>query len=259
MRPKRYLAQLGVATAVAAGLALALQGVVLAAVTYNAGSVGNDVSYPNCGALPTGSAFGIVGVTGGRAFSKNSCLEAEFTWASDLDSTPGPALYMNLNAPVGRTARNGLTGPKGNCTRRDKACIAYNYGYNAAAAAYAYAADTGASSTSWWLDVETSNSWSSNPSLNQDTISGAVDWFATELTSPTVVGFYSTPSQWASITGSPTWSPSGSAEFPIWQAGALSKSNAKAICASATAGFAGGSPELVQYVSNNFDYDYACS
>ena len=254
MRPKRYLTQLAVATAVAAGLALALQGVVLAAVTYSSGTVGNDISYPNCpNNFPTGSSFGIVGVTGGRAFTTNSCLRQEFAWASGLNggSNPGAALYMNLNAPVGPTARDGLTGPLGSCSHKDKACIAYNYGYNAASAAYKYAVKEGATSSSWWLDIETSNSWSPKPYLNKKTISGAVDFFSQKKLA---IGFYSTPSQWASITGSSIWHPSGS--YPIWQAGASSKKSAESICSGV--GFAGASPELVQYVSDNFDTDYAC-
>jgi hypothetical protein len=262
MRAKRYLTQVAVATTVAAGLALALQGVVLAAaVAYSPGSLGNDISYPNCGGpFPTGSDFGIVGVTGGRAFTQNICLSAEYGWATALKPTspltnPGAALYMNLNAPVGSTARYGLTGPYGKCSHKDKACIASNYGFNAASAAYNYAADEGAASSSWWLDIETSNSWSSNTSLNQDTISGAVHFFATNSV---VIGFYSTRSQWTSITGQHgSWSPNKTS-YPIWQAGASSESNAKTICASSTAGFAGTLPELVQYVYDNFDTDYAC-
>ncbi len=270
MRPKRYLTQLAVATAVAAGFVLALQGVVLAAVvSYSPGTTGNDISYPNCGAsFPAGSTFGIVGVTGGRAFSKNSCLGSEFTTASGIsDATALPALYMNLNAPVGPTARQGLTGPAGSCSRKDKACIAYNYGYNAAEAAHNYAQTASASSGSWWLDIETANSWSAQPSLNQDTISGAVYFFYSESLA---IGFYSTPSQWAAITGSSTWSPSypppssptststpTSTPYPVWEAGA-SQSNPEAICKGG--GFAGASPELVQYWSSttNLDTDYAC-
>ena len=38
---------------------------------------GADVSYPQCGgALPFGQAFGVVGVNGGRASSRNPCLGA---------------------------------------------------------------------------------------------------------------------------------------------------------------------------------------
>ena len=269
MRPKRYLTQLAVATTVAAGLALALQGVVLAAVNYSSGTTGNDISYPNCGGpFPTDS-FGIVGVTGGRAFTQNSCLSQEFAWASGLNggSNPGAALYMNLNAPVGSTAREGLTGPyntSGTCSHKDKACIAYNYGYNAAEAAYTYATDLSpaVTSSSWWLDIETSNSWSSNTSLNQYTISGAVAFFATfSSTNPIAIGLYSTPYQWTQITGQRgSWHPTVSpyTSYPIWQAGASSESNANTICGNSTAGFAGYRPELVQYVASSVDYDYAC-
>src|SRR5206468_11229313 len=98
---------------------------------------------------------GVVAVTGGRAFYHNSCLQSEFAAAAALG---GPTVYMNLNAAAGTTAYQGLSGPKGNCSKKDKACIAYNYGYNAAADAFVYARSQGASSSMWWLDIEIANS-----------------------------------------------------------------------------------------------------
>src|SRR6266567_5294694 len=105
---------------------------------YPGGTTGNDISYPQCGSnsYPQNS-FGIVGVTGGRAFTDNSCLSQEFAWASKL-STPA-SLYMNLNSPIGSTASKGMTGPYGTCKKSDKLCLAENYGYNAAQDAYTYA------------------------------------------------------------------------------------------------------------------------
>lgn len=46
---------------------------------YTGGMTGNDISYPQCStsSYPQNS-FGIVGVTGGRAFTDNSCLSKEF-------------------------------------------------------------------------------------------------------------------------------------------------------------------------------------
>jgi hypothetical protein len=139
---------------------------VLAAGIYSSGTYGNDISYSQCSATsyPTNS-FGIVGVTGGRAFTHNSCLSTEFSWASHLSSPA--SLYMNLNSPIGSTASNGNTGPYGTCAKNDKLCHAENYGYNAAQDAFTYAQQQGASASQWWLDIETGNSWSSSATLNK--------------------------------------------------------------------------------------------
>ncbi len=58
---------------------------------YQTGTVGYDVSYPNCGATASGT-FAIVGVNGGRPFSNNSCFQAEYAAAPQ---SPAPSLYMN--------------------------------------------------------------------------------------------------------------------------------------------------------------------
>jgi hypothetical protein len=156
-----------------AGLVLwfSVTATVFAATSYSPGTYGNDISYPQCGSssFPT-NTFGIVGVTGGRAFTTNSCFASEFDWVSHL--TTAASLYMNLNSPIGSTASNGNTGPYGTCAKSDTLCHAENYGYNAAQAAYTYAQQQGASSLQRWLDIETGNSWSSSTTLNQGTING---------------------------------------------------------------------------------------
>src|SRR5439155_12087207 len=109
---------------------------------YPAGSRATDVSWPQCGGTLRGvGALGIADATGGRAFTKNACLAQEYRWASAAGVAP--SLYMTLNAAIGSTAANGESGPAGTCGRKDKACQAYNYGWNAAQDAYAYAAGQG--------------------------------------------------------------------------------------------------------------------
>ncbi len=213
---------------------------------YPPGSTGYDISFRQCGSAypPTPFAFGIVGVTSGRAFDHNACLSDEFTWARQSS----PSLYMNLNAPIGTTSKYGLSGPKGNCTQKDKACIAYNYGWNAAKDAFDYAGSSGATSSDWWLDIETSNSWSANTSLNEQTIQGAVDF----LTGQTIaVGVYSTGSMWKTIAGS--YQP----KLPNWVPGAKSVTDAQGYCSTGYS-FGGGSVILVQYPNGSYDGDYAC-
>lgn len=242
VRGKLWLA-LGVSVVllVASGLGASASGSDI----YPSGTTGYDVSYPDCGStLPGSGAFGIVGATGGRAYTANTCFAAELSWAETAPAPP--SAYMNLNYAIGSTASNGNTGPAGTCGRKDKACIAYNYGYNAAA----YAASLVPSSvtiSTWWLDIETSNSWSTNTSLNVDVIQGAVDYWQTH---GATVGIYSTASQWQTIAGS--YAPG----LPNWVASATS-ATANSFC-SASHAFGGGTVWLVQYPSNGFDGDYAC-
>lgn len=234
--------------ALAAAVALGASGSAFAAGSYVSGTSGYDISWPQCGgAYPPGPyAFGIVGVTGGRAFYHNACLADEFHWATA--GSTAPSLYMNLNYAIGTTASNGLSGPKGDCSRRDKACQAYNYGYNAALDAATYGASVGATATTWWLDIETGNSWSRDKTLNAMVIQGAIDYLGTLGT----VGIYSTAYQWGVIAGS--FSPG----LPNWVAGAPSRDAAPAYCADTSKAFAGGQAWLVQYPNGSFDGDYAC-
>jgi hypothetical protein len=213
---------------------------------YTSNRTGNDISYPQCGtsALPQ-NAFGVIGVTDGRAFTSNACLSSEVAWASKLFGDP-PSLYMNINAPIGPTGVKGETGPYGNCVDGALACLAENYGYKAAQYAFNYAASQNISSSMWWLDVEWDNSWAYSTYLNRVTIDGAVHFFSTQgLT----VGIYSTSRMWRSITGGyinnlPSW-------FPI-------ASMPPSIYCSTSYSFTGGPVYLVQYSSGGLDTDYAC-
>jgi len=228
------------------------QAALAATNPFTQGTTGFDISYPNCGIsnLPPASngatyRFGIVGVTGGRAFSTNSCLAQEYALVAGSPLTL--SLYMNLNYPIGTTASKGNSGPAGNCTHSDKACQAYNYGYNAAQNAYGYASQNNAFASTWWLDVETVNSWSSKASLNVRVIQGAVDYL--QNVAHVQVGIYSTASMWNRITGSATLG------LPIWVAGAAELS--RTACQSAK-GFNGGPIWLIQHVNGSFDEDFAC-
>jgi hypothetical protein len=220
---------------------------VLAHGIYTGGTKGNDISWPQCGtsSFPQNS-FGIVGVTGGRAFTENPCLSQEFVWAHAL-STPA-SLYMNLNSPIGSTASKGMTGPYGNCKKNDKLCQAENYGYNAAQYAYTYAQQQGASSSQWWLDIEIANSWSSSATLNQGTINGAAKFFSDKSIK---LGVYSSQRMWNSITGG---YQNG---LPAWLA---TTATTPATYCSSTYSFTGGQMYLVQYSNSatSIDSDYAC-
>jgi hypothetical protein len=218
---------------------------------YPGGSTGSDVSFPQCGALPVSAgAFGIVGVTAGRAFSQNGCLADEFGWAKRSGTQAPPSLYMNLQYPIGTTASYAMNGPKGKCSQKDKECQAYNYGYNAAANAYAYAKSKVAESNRWWLDIETANSWSAKTALNALVIQGALEYFGS-LGVGITAGIYSTPRMWTTVAGN--FRPH-SVESWVAQA---TKATAESYCAT-SGPFGTGPVALVQYVSDGQDWDYAC-
>ena len=215
---------------------------------------GFDISYPQCGgAYPASPAFGIVGVNGGRVFSTNPCLASQVTWgggaATELyvnTGNPGPGLSQFW--PVGQTSPRTCSS-----TNTDTADCAYDYGWNAALAAYASLGlgAGAAAATTWWLDVETMNSWRSTASLNVAALQGQVDYLRS--VGITKLGFYSTTVQWGTITG-------GSqvfAAYPSWGAGAPNEKTAKSHCQS-TPGFTGGRLALVQYPYAGYDADLRC-
>ena len=245
MKTTRFFPRL-LAVALFAVAWIVLSSNALAYGVYPSHTTGNDVSYPQCSTSnDPQNAFGIVGVAGGRAFTYNPGLSQEFAWAQTLANPP--SLYMNLNAPIGLTASQGMTGPYGNCAKRDHLCQAENYGYNAAQNAFNYAASQSVSSPMWWLDVESANTWSSNTSLNQGTINGAAKFFSDH--GGMAVGIYSTPNMWSSITGGYI------NQLPVWLPGS---SLSPATYCSSNYSFTGGTVYLVQYPSNGFDADYAC-
>ena len=200
-------------------------------------------SCPYCPYPAQPYAFGIVGVTGGRATSQNTYLAQQFVWAKAATGAP-PALYMNLNAPIGRSATQARTSTPQSCKWGDKACQGYNYGWHVAQEAVAYASSQGASASLWWLDIETANSWL-QANVNVATINGATAGL--KAAGVSTVGIYSTPSMWTTITGGYT-----TGGWPAWQSGPTS-------CpAAGTLGFAGGPLWLVQHFANGSDVDIAC-
>lgn len=217
------------------------------------GAVGHDISWPQCGgAFPQGSAFGIVGVTGGRPYVGNPCLKAEHAWAR---ATPGgAAFYMNTSNPgPASTAVRWYEqkSPDPSCAPGKEAACAYNYGFNAAAHAVSYAqAQTGRSAgTGWWLDVETDNSWSATDlGANLASIRGSLDFL--RRVPGVVVGIYSTKYQWTKITGG------AQVAVPNWIAGARNLDDAKSRCSPAWSA-TGGPVVLNQFVAG-FDTNYVC-
>ena len=222
---------------------------------------GYDISWPQCDSpYPADPVFGVVGVNRGIVFSPNPCLASELTWAGGANAglyantgNPGPALSTHW--PTGQTSPRLCS-----AAAADTADCAYDYGYNAAADSYVDAISAfttlgltaSPAGSAWWLDVETSNSWRSDVSLNVAALSGAVD-FLGGVVHVASLGFYSTDYQWGVITGG----TSAFNAYPSWVAGAGDAAGASANCAGS--GFTGGGVELAQYQSGGFDADIRCS
>jgi hypothetical protein len=208
---------------------------------YRNGSIGVDVSWPNCSAQrPASAAFGIVGVTNGAAYSKNPCLAQEASWFGAL------SLYTNTDW-YDKSSHINPTSPKV-CASGDKNCLAYNYGYNAALDALSYASSQHVHSSIWWLDVETGNTWNTNTTQNQNSLQGEYD--ALLANGITTVGIYSTTAQWATISGS--WLN----HWPNWGATTVTTApQAATFCGGHQ--FTGGPTYLIQY-AGVLDQDYAC-
>ena len=227
---------------------------------------GNDISWPQCGkTLPKSQAFGIVGVNGGLANNTNPCLSTQLAWASQSKggtNQPLVALYVNTANPglagswwptsndyAGTTVNN----PYGPCDGSNSVACAYMYGY---AKAYDDATIRGISnpaSYTWWLDVETINSWEPNTAANAADLEGMTAYFQSIGAR---VGLYSTSYQWNKIVGTVA-ANSNLNNLQSWIPGARSASAAKANCNLAPL-TTGSTVTLTQYVSSNLDYDVSC-
>ena len=204
-------------------LALLVAGLATSAVAeaggpYYPGALGFDISFPQCGAVNQTGAFGIVGVTGGKSFTTNSCFAAEYDYVAQ--KTGLVSIYMNLNAPVGKTAKPNTSSPTP-CGAGDQECQAHNYGWNAAAYTFGITGPIGVpgsrNAETWWLDIEIANSWAGKSSINRATIDGARDYLLAH--GVTNVGVYSTPGMWSQITGG--WQDG---TLKVWYAGTSSTS-----------------------------------
>lgn len=214
-----------------------------ASAWYTSGSNGGDVGYPNCAAKVPTLDFGIVGVTGGLVYSHNSCVASESKKFSNLSFYINTGLNTSASSSYYSQAQVGCNG--------DVNCAAYNYGYNAGSDALSYAKSQGLNSDRWWLDVETSNTWSSSSAQNQKSLQGEYD--ALLASGVAMIGIYSTTAQWQSITGS--WQNN----WPGWGATTWTTAKqAQTYCSGHQ--FTGGPSLLMQYKSRHskIDQDVAC-
>jgi hypothetical protein len=236
-----------------------------------------DVSYPQCGtALPFAGSFAVVGVNGGLSTRANPCLATQLRWASRssgwVSTQPKAQLYLNtanpgeLRAQVATWPQSGST-PYGPCAGENDQACSWQYGYerarNSVVSYFMPAARTAGidplpSRYTWWLDVETENTWQTGSwdalARNRATIEGMTDYL---LSQGGRVGFYSTGYQWGTIVGSVP-STSTLVGRDSWLAGATSLSQAKSSCAR-TPLVPGGRVTLAQYAPDALDRNLSCS
>ena len=239
-------------------------------------SIGYDISFPQCGStLPSPGGFAVVGVNDGRPYSANPCLATELQWAeTSLSATP--AFYVNTANPGPLSNSNWPVTQQTPqiCAGSNSASCSYDYGWNAGLNAFqdAVSAETqigaaaptaaaAAAAVSWWLDVESGNSWETIRTGSPPTSAqfandlAVVQGEVASLTSVGVasVGIYSTSSQWSGLVG-----PSGSifAANDVWLPGFATFADAQAGCAATS--FTGGRVAMIQYPSNGLDGDLQC-
>lgn len=244
---------------------------------------GNDISFPQCGqAFPAGQSFGVVGVNGGVPTDTNPCLAEQLRWASqsrgDGIGQPPIQLYVNTanpgqvkNAPGWPNDNLGLfntpsPNPFGACDGSNSLACSWQYGWNRAVEAvhlrFAPAARQAGLSEqpneyTWWLDVETLNSWQSRSGdgfrKNTATLEGMVDYYSSVGAR---TGIYSTSYQLGKIMDKPTKN-SNLNNLDSWLAGALDAEGAKQMCTMKPL-TPSGRVVMVQYVKDDFDFNYSC-
>lgn len=172
---------------------------------YSSGATGYDVSYPNCGATPPGG-FAIVGLGGGRPFTTNSCLNAEWSTANGFNGTPAPALYFNTGYAGAylhdiTSGCQTYDGPALNGLSRHEQRTytqAWEIGCSEVDYAVGVASAQAGTPSMWWADIEIGNSWSTNQYVNQY----AVDGISYEMQQFGGGGVYSNAASWNRIVGS---------------------------------------------------------
>jgi hypothetical protein len=239
-------------------------------------TVGYDVSHPQCGStLPAGQAFGVVGVNGGLATAENPCLATQLEWArrssGAVSTQPMVQLYLNTANPgevrdlVTTWPTTGDT-PYGDCDGSNSAACSWQYGWERARtsvtsffvpAASAAGVDADPSRYTWWLDVESANTWQTATTDGQGRNRAALEGMAAYLIARGGrVGVYAIPTEWRDIAGTVTWD-SNLYRLDSWVPGATTESGATANCAT-TPLTRGGRVTLSQFVSAGLDGNVSC-
>ena len=232
-----------------------------------AGVRGADISWPNCPKgmgvpgrrtqglpLPTAKAqFFVVGLTNGRAFTRNPCLSAHL----DVARERGVAVsaYTMLSYPnAAERVTHGSSGPFGTATYPDRIA---NVGYAQAGFALDTMAAAEFPSPFVWIDVEprAERRWSRTPANNQALIRGALRAAQDRGIGS---GIYTYALAWRQITGGmaldvPLWAPGHS------RARTFAAKMRQSAASCARVGFTGGPLVMAQWVWRNRDYNVTCT
>lgn len=247
--------------------------------------LGYDVSWPQCRKdLPKKPAFVVVGINGGSPSNINDCLTNQLKWASTAtgESTqPKIQLYINtanpgeispliVNWPNDNIDLKGshTANPYGECFGKNDQPCSWQYGWERAQdsaenlfkpAAKNARIKQGINAYSWWIDVETMNTWQKQPQTvaqpnNLAAVEGNVAYFQSFKA---FVGLYSTTSQWQEITGGYVSNTSNLAGLPNWRPSGTELDIAKANCLAEPL-TDGGHVVLTQYIVNGLDRNFSC-
>ncbi len=230
-------------------------------------ATGHDVSYPQCGTtLPGVGDIAVVGVNAGTGTTTNPCLSAQLAWGDRVEAD-GRVLRADVYVNTGNPGHLGdwwpsadltrggvpVSNPNGRCAGAEDAACSYVYGYSVGAEDVSARGVTAAADRTWWLDVETVNSWSWDRQANLAAVEGMA---AAIRAAGGDIGVYSTQRQWNLLVGDAT--PSlALAGAPSWIAGATSRSGALANCSAGSLTPA-GRVRMVQWVQQGLDHDIAC-
>lgn len=235
---KRRPMVIGAACVVVVALVAVIIGVTLGSSSLPTfAGLGYDVSYPQCPRFDAGNpvtltagepTFLVIGLGGGRPFTTNRCLVAEWKWAER--SYPGAtdslyfntgydAAYLSLITPhCAASSDSSLNyAPTGSSTTPEANKKAWQLGCSEAQYAIDVAAKDGLHPFYYWADVEIENSWSLNAVLDRYVVDG-LSWRMHNGPGAIGGGFYSPNNDWNTVIGAGI-GPTPSA--PRWASGAL--------------------------------------
>ena len=206
-------------------------------------------------------------------------------WRSTRSPPGRPTTSTPAVSDSFRHADESRRNPYGRCTTtadsdsgyvNDLAC-SWQYGWNRAVesvddrfvpAARAAGVSADVADYTWWLDVETMNTWQRGGprahARNAAALEGMAQFYSTEGVSE--VGLYSTHYQWRRIVGEAVGSqdPAGHTiagnliNAPAWLAGAADPASAQRRCSTLT-GLTGGPVVMNQYIADDLDHNLRCA
>ncbi|MDH2442374.1 hypothetical protein QDR37_00270 [Amnibacterium sp. CER49] len=230
---------------------------VLFAAPAAAVDYGHDVSWPQCqGGLPmppATTAFVVVGLTHGLAFTENPCLGEQMRWVRDHRVRAQAYLVATFPTPA-QYDTYGTGGPWPSSTRADRL---RNVGYAEGRAALGSLNGVRWHPERVWVDVEPRprQPWPTSTATQRQENRFVIAGILVALTDAGLrSGVYSYPNGWRDITGSwslpsvPVWSAAGRLDFA---------SEASDLCVQR--GFSGGTVQLAQWTDGTYDHDMTCS